>query len=66
MVILIRKSHFTYPNNVDKRVLRSKHNNLSDLSNLNIRKPSPLSCVLFQNDYLLISAGATDGLIKGI
>jgi denticleless len=62
----IQKAHYveTHPNtsSIDKRVLRSKQNIASP--NVNARKPSPLSCVLFRNEYLLISCGATDGLIK--
>jgi denticleless len=64
----IQKAHFTetHPSTTahhgDKRVLRSKQNIASP--SLNSRKPSPLSCVLFQSEHLLISCGATDGLIK--
>ena len=28
------------------------------------KKPSPVSCVAFQSEHLIVSAGATDGLIK--
>ncbi len=46
-------------------VLKSKQtNSASNSINSALKRSSPVACVTFQNEHLLISAGATDGLIK--
>ena len=56
---------------VRSNVLKSKSSNSTMLSSpsglasvMQSKRPSPVACVSFQNEHLLVSAGATDGLIK--
>lgn len=48
-------------------ILKSKSSSLNQSHhhvNHSLKRPSPIACVAFQNEHLLVSAGATDGLIK--
>lgn len=53
-------------NNRFANVLKTKSSNLNNLNIVNnsSKRSSPVASICFQNDNLLISAGATDGLIK--
>ena len=48
-------------------VLKTKQTNMNhshSTCSASLRRSSPVASVVFQNEHLLISAGATDGLIK--
>lgn len=65
----IQKAHFIDDPNATptggRSALKNKTTNLnSPKINLTAKKPSPVSCVAYQNENTLVSAGATDGLIK--
>lgn len=47
-------------------VLKTKHSNINNSFNSqpSLKKASPVASVLFQNEHTIVSAGATDGLIK--
>lgn len=69
----LAKAHFmdTSAATTSRNVLKSKASNFAASSPhhhhhviLNNLKPSPVACLAFQNEFTLVSAGATDGLIK--
>lgn len=47
-------------------VLKTKHSNINNSfsTQQSLKKASPVASVLFQSDHMIVSAGATDGLIK--
>jgi len=48
----------------NSNILKSKSSNQTSSNSTIVKRASPVACVLFQNDNYLVSAGATDGLIK--
>ncbi|RNA33956.1 denticleless -like protein [Brachionus plicatilis] len=66
-VNVLNKAHFTQSTSStpQRSILKSKASNINSPSVQNqLKKSSPVACVLYQNDHHLISAGVTDGLIK--
>ena len=49
---------------IHSNVLKSKSFSLNQSQIVSSKRPGPVACVSFQSDNLLVSAGATDGLIK--
>ena len=45
-------------------ISNSPHSPSNNSTHSSIKKPSPVACVSFQNEHTIVSAGATDGLIK--
>lgn len=63
----LNKAHFTQTSSFtpQRSILKSKASNINSPSvQHQIKKSSPVACVLYQNDHYLFSAGVTDGLIK--
>ncbi len=54
----------THTNLINSNILKSKSSNQTSSNTTIMKRPSPVASVLFQNDNYLVSAGATDGLIK--
>lgn len=56
----LEKAHFF----IERVALKSRNSNLFNKNNSQQLTESPVGCVAFQNENILVSAGSTDGFIK--